>query len=152
MSAQTNNAAARGEEQQEVRHPLEKQLEGGRPVAEWVSFGFAAVILIFVAGLVFYLWWSFPSTPPVVTVVQTGVVRRVGTQFYVPFTITNSGGLTAESVTVRAELNAGGEVVVESEQEFTFLSGGETEQGEFVFEHDPRAGELRLYIGGYRLP
>lgn len=125
---------------------------GGRSLAEWVSFGVAAAILAAVAGLVVLLWVRSPSTPPKITVTQSGAVRTVGDAFYVPFRVMNSGGLTADSVLVVAELLRDGEAIESSEQEFTFLSGGEVEEGAFVFAHDPRSGELRLRAGAYRLP
>lgn len=124
----------------------------GRSLAEWVSFGVAAAILGVVAGLVAYLWWSAPGTDPVLAVAQTGAVRQAGGQYYVPFEVTNSGGLTAEAVVVRGELLVGGKAVEELEVEFSFLSGGEVEQGAFIFTRDPRAGELRLRAGSYSLP
>lgn len=123
-----------------------------RPLAEWVSFGVAAAILAAVAGLVVYLWWSAPGAEPVLAVEQTGAVREAGGQFYVPFAVSNRGGATAESVVVQAELEVGGEAVEEGAQEFSFLAGGETEEGGFVFTRDPREGELRLRVGSYSLP
>lgn len=141
MSAQTERDA-RGAER-----------DGGpRPLAEWVSFGVAAAVLFAVAGLVIYLWVAVPATPPAVSVTRAGPVRREGGQFYIPFRITNSGGLTADAVVVRAELAMGDQTVEESELVFDFLSGGEAEEGAFIFTHDPAEGQLELRVGGYRLP
>lgn len=142
MSAQAQRANPRAEDERAA----------GRSLAESVSFGVAATILAVVAGLVLYLWWSVPGTDPVLTVVRAGEVREAGGQFYVPFTVTNSGGLTAEAVVVQAELVVGGETVEEGAQEFSFLAGGEVEEGAFIFTEDPRAGELRLRAGAYSLP
>ena len=123
-----------------------------RSLAEWVSFGVAAAILLAVAGLVVYYWLYVPQGPPVLTVAPAGDVREVGGQFYAPFVVANTGGDTAAQVRVVAELRAGGAVVERGEQTFTYLAGGERQQGAFVFHHDPRAGELTLSIDSYREP
>lgn len=142
MSARTERGGARGAERD----------GGSRPLAEWVSFGVAAVVLLAVAGLVVYLWVAVPPTPPVVTVAPDGPVRPEAGQFYIPVKVANSGGLTADAVVVRAELRVGGETVEEGELEFDFLSGGESEEGAFVFSRDPAEGELVLRVASYRMP
>ncbi len=124
----------------------------GRGLAEWVTFGIAAALLLGVAALVLYLWFGVPQTPPVITISQRGDVRQVGEQHYLPFTVRNSGGGAATAIRVLAELRVGGQVVEESEQQFDFLSRGESEQGAFVFERDPHSGELKMSIDSYKLP
>lgn len=126
--------------------------KAARPLAEWVSFGVAAAALLAVAGLLVYLWVAEPATPPAVSVAQAGPARSEGGQFYIPVEVANSGGGTADAVLVRAELRVDGETVEEGELEFDFLSGGETEEGAFVFTRDPSEGELVLRVAGYRLP
>lgn len=142
MSAESNAASAPGQAQQ----------EGGRPLAEWVSFGIAAALLALVVGLVIYLWVAVPETPAVFEVRQDEPVRQAGGQYYVPFSVANAGGITADAVLVTAELVIDGATVEEGEQEFRYLSAGEEEQGEFVFSQDPAGGELRLRVAGYSLP
>lgn len=56
----------------------EEQGGQGRSVAEWVSFGIAAAILLAVAGLVVYYWLADPQGPPVLTIARVGDVREVG--------------------------------------------------------------------------
>jgi uncharacterized protein (TIGR02588 family) len=124
----------------------------GRSAAEIVTFGIALAIVASIAGLVIFDWLSRPQTPPVLSLVQPSEVRSVNEQFYVPFEVVNTGGATAESVQVVAEISVDGEVVEEGEQQIEFLSSGETEEGEFVFTHDPEQGELTMRIGSYRMP
>lgn len=126
--------------------------DGSRPLAEWFSFGVAAAVLFAVAGLVVYLWVAVPATPPAVSVTRAGPVRREGGQFYIPIMVTNNGGLTADAVVVSAELTVGDETVEEGELVFDFLSGGEAEEGAFIFAHDPAEGQIELGVRGYRLP
>lgn len=124
----------------------------GRSPAEWVTFGVSLSVVATIAGLVIWDWLTVRDAPPVVAVERDGDIRAEGGQFYVPFKVTNTGGSTAESVQVVAELRVGGSVGEGGEQEFDFLSGGETERGEFVFSRPPNAGELRLRVAGYKLP
>lgn len=131
---------------QEEQHPP-------RTVAEKVTFGIASLILASIVGLVLYLWFSKQyQNPPEISVSEAASVRESKGQFYVPFEVTNAGGETAESVQIIAELKVNGEVEESGEQQIDFLSGGETEEGAFVFSQDPRSGELTLRVASYKLP
>lgn len=123
-----------------------------RSFAEWTTFGIAALLVLIVAGLVVYDWISTPATPPVVQLMQSGAVRAEGGQFYVPFTVTNSGGSTAEAVQLIAELELDGEIVEDGEQQIDFLAGDETREGAFVFSQDPQQGQLSLRVASYQQP
>lgn len=122
-----------------------------RSPAEWTTFGIATVIVAAIAGLVVWDWLTAQNQPPVLTVSQTGTVRTVEDQFYVPFAVTNSGGETAESVQVMADLQLNGKEET-GEQQIDFLSAGETAEGAFIFSQNPQQGELSLRIASYKLP
>jgi uncharacterized protein (TIGR02588 family) len=64
----------------------------------------------------------------------------------------NSGGDTAESVQIMAELMIDGKVTETGEQQIDFLSSGESEEGAFIFTKNPRQGQLNLRVGSYKLP
>lgn len=123
-----------------------------RSPAEWVTFGVAALIVSTIIGLVIYDWVSVPPTPPTFQLTQSGPIRAEGGQFYVPFSVTNSGGDTAEAVQVIAELRVDGEVVEDGTQEIDFLPGHEVQEGAFVFSRDPQQGELTLRVASYQQP
>ena len=126
-----------------------------RPVrspAEWVAFGVALAVLLFVVAAIGSMWVSSDDRPAHVVVEQEGEIRRVGGQFYVPVIVTNRGGRTAENVQVLAELSRDGEVVEDGEQAVDFLAGGETEEVEFVFTEDPGTSQLLLRVGSYAVP
>lgn len=123
-----------------------------RSLAEWTTFGIALFILAIIVGLVFYQWLTQKNQPPVLSVTRQGEIRKAPGQFYVPFSITNTGGETAESVQVIAELRINGEVEEAGEQQFDFLADNETEEGAFVFSRAPREGELVIRIASYKLP
>lgn len=140
--------------------------------AERITFGIASLVVVILVGLVLLMWSIQNDRPPVLTVqnataqsaafqpgiVQTGIVQnpmevRVESgQFYVPFTIKNTGGTAAESVQVIGELRQGDEILESGEQQIDFLASGETEEGAFVFSRDPRRTNLRIRVASYKLP
>jgi uncharacterized protein (TIGR02588 family) len=122
-----------------------------RSFAEWVTFGIANVILGTVIGLVIYAWVTERDEPPAIAVEQKAI-RQTNGKFYVPFEVTNTGGETVESVQVMAELKMGDRVLESGDQQIDFLSKGEKEEGAFVFQRDPRQGELSVRVSSYKIP
>lgn len=123
-----------------------------RSPAEWTTFGIASLILAAIGGLVIYSWSTESDRPPVLVLNRTNEVREADGQYYVPFEITNNGGETAESVQVIAEMQINGQTQSVGDQQIDFLSGGETEEGAFVFQQDPRQGKLTVRVGSYKVP
>lgn len=123
-----------------------------RSPAEWITFTIASLILLAIAGLVVYEWLAKEKQPPLLTVTPSAAIREAQGNFYLPFAVTNTGGSTAESVQVIAELRVNGEVEESGEQQIDFLSSGETEAGAFIFTRNPRDGELVLRVASYKLP
>ncbi len=123
-----------------------------RSSAEWTTFSIALLILTAIVGLVIYQWLTQKNQPPVLSVTRKSEIRQAPGQFYVPFAIANTGGQTAESVQVIAELSINGKVEEDGEQQIDFLASGETEEGAFVFSRDPRQGELVVRVASYKLP
>lgn len=123
-----------------------------RVLAEWVTFAIASLIVAILIGLVLFIWITQDNQPPVLAVTRDQAIREAQGQYYVPFTVTNSGGGTAESVQVIGEFRLNGEVKEEGEQQIDFLSSGEKEEGAFVFSRDPRDGELVVRVASYKLP
>lgn len=128
------------------------QEQHGRSLAEWVTFGVAALVLIAIVSLVIYDWVATPATPPVIELTQSGQARQINGQYYVPFRIKNIGGITAEAVQLIAELKIDGDVEESGEQQIDFLAGDESEEGAFVFSRNPGEGELILRVGSYKMP
>jgi uncharacterized protein (TIGR02588 family) len=120
--------------------------------AEWISLGLSSFVLAIVVGLVIYLWVSDHKRQPPVLQVTTAKVRKVAEQYYVPFTVTNSGGETAESVQVIAELRAGDTVLEAGEQTIDFLSSQEKSEGAFIFAQDPQQAQLMVRVASYSKP
>ncbi|HAA26407.1 MAG TPA: TIGR02588 family protein [Cyanobacteria bacterium UBA8553] len=123
-----------------------------RSAAEWTTFSIALLILAAIVGLVIYKWMTQKNQPPVLSITRSSEVREAPGQFYVPFSVKNTGGETAESVQVIAELRINGEVEETGEQQIDFLASGETEEGAFVFSRDPRTVELSIRVASYKSP
>jgi uncharacterized protein (TIGR02588 family) len=121
--------------------------------AERITFSIALLILGFIVGLVVYIWADEQNQqPPTIAAFLGDKIRESSRQFYVPFSVTNTSGSTAESVQIIAELRVKGQVLQSSEQQIDFLSNGETEEGAFIFNTDPRQGELVIRAASYKLP
>ena len=112
-----------------------------RTLPEWITLSISLSLLFSLIGLVVYDWFLTREEPPIIEVNSPGKMRVINQQFYVPFEVKNEGGSTAEAVQVIAELKIAGEVEESGEQQIDFLSGGETETGEFLFKNNPQKGE-----------
>ena len=123
-----------------------------RTPAEWVTFAIACSILSILIGLVLYNWLTKKHEPPIISVTRNTPIRETQGQFYVPFTVTNTGGETAESVQIIAELRVNGEVLEYGDQQIDFLSSGETQEGAFIFSRNPSQGQLIVRSSSYKLP
>ncbi|MEH2391071.1 MAG: TIGR02588 family protein [Nostoc sp.] len=123
-----------------------------RSIAEWVTFSVASLILAIIVSLVGYTWLNEKNQPPILSVTKKETIREINSQFYVPFEVVNTGGDTAESVQIMAELLIDGKVTETGEQQIDFLSNGEREEGAFVFSQNPRQGQLNLRVASYKLP
>ncbi|AKG20518.1 TIGR02588 family protein [Calothrix sp. 336/3] len=130
----------------------DKQKTPKRTLAEWISFSISSLILAVMVGLVIYIWQDKTNQqPPKISAVEEGIIQENSGYYYVPFSVTNHGGSTAESVQIIAELQINGEVE-SGEQQIDFLSRGEKEQGAFIFKSDPRQGKLTIRVASYKLP
>ena len=123
-----------------------------RTPAEWATFAIACSILSLLIGLVLYNWLTKKHEPPIISVTRKTPIRETQGQFYVPFTVTNTGGETAESVQIIAELRVNGEVLESGDQQIDFLSSGETQEGAFIFSSNPSQGQLIVRSSSYKLP
>ena len=131
---------------------MTKTEQPSRSIAEWVTFNVASLILAIIVSLVGYTWLNEKNQPPILSVTKKQTIREINGQFYVPFEVVNSGGDTAESVQIMAELLIDGKVTETGEQQIDFLSNGESEEGAFIFSQNPRQGQLNLRVGSYKLP
>ncbi|GAB4527270.1 MAG: hypothetical protein Tsb0014_07910 [Pleurocapsa sp.] len=122
-----------------------------RSSAEKFSFIISLSIIVAIIVLVCFAWITGDNNPPILSV-TTAKIREIERQYYVPFTVTNSGGETAESVEVVAELSLSNGSLETGMQQIDFLSRQEKRSGEFIFSRDPQQGKLTIRVASYRLP
>ncbi len=123
-----------------------------RSLAEWITLTISSLVLLLVVGLVLYDWQISKNLPPAFQVEVSETTQIIEGQYYVPFTLKNTGGRIARTVQVIAELNLTDSDDETGEQQFDFLSGNERKQGGFVFEHDPQTGNLVVRVASFGLP
>ena len=120
-----------------------------RSLAEKVSFSISLSVVGIIIALIGYVWVTGDSNPPILSVTESSV-RQVNSQYYVPFTVTNYGGETAEAVEIVAELTS--RQVETGRQQIDFLSRKEERSGEFIFSQDPQQGKLTIRVASYKSP
>jgi uncharacterized protein (TIGR02588 family) len=115
----------------------------GRTVAEWVTLGVSAAIVLALAGLVLFQWLAQGTEPPEIRVEPNmEQVRQVGDLYYLPIRVTNSGEKAVEVVEVETELSVEGEAPETVGFTVQFLAGRESDEFTVVLSNDPRNGEL----------
>ena len=132
--------------QQKNNSPLQ------RSFVEKVSFAISLSIFSSIIILVCYTWFTGDNNPPVLSITTQTEIRQVEQQFYVPFSVSNLGGATAESVEVVARLLSDDGDIETARQQINFLSRQEKRQGEFIFEHNPQQGKFSVRVASYKLP
>lgn len=126
---------------------------GSRTIAEWITLGISATILL--AIVVILTWLSFRGAehPPVI-VVEPNMeqIREDDSGYYLPVIIRNTGDTTVADAIVQAELETGSGQPETAEITIDFLDGGEMAAGAFVFREDPSSGELTTGVTSYKEP
>ncbi len=125
---------------------------GQRTLAEKVSFAVSLSIVSLIVALVCYTGLTADNQPPILSVITESKIRHIDTQYYIPFTVLNSGGETVESVEIVAQLSLPDNKVQTGRQEIDFLSPQEKRSGEFVFNNNFKQGNLEIRVASYRLP
>ena len=123
-----------------------------RSLAERVSFGVSLFIVSVIFFLVCFAWITGDNNPPILSVTTDSNIRQIKEQYYLPFTVMNSGGETVESVEIVAKLLSNNQDIETGRQQVDFLSRQEKRSGEFIFYHDPSQGKLTVRVASYKLP
>ena len=122
-----------------------------RSLAEKVSFSVSLFIVGIIIFLISYTWITGDDNPPILSVTLSPNIRQIDGQYYVPFTVSNSGGKTVESVEVVAQLSDLQNIEI-GRQQVDYLSRQEKRSGEFLFSRDPQQGTLLVRVASYKLP
>lgn len=121
--------------------------------AERITLSISLVILV---GILAVAVWSNMKTgdapPDIVVEADIENVRETDSGFYVPITITNNGGMTAQNAIVAGELDLGDGQPETAEITISFLAGGEEEAAEMVFSAHPDEGEFTVGPSSYSQP
>jgi len=123
-----------------------------RSLAEKVSFSISLFVVGIIISLIAYTWITGNNNPPILSVTTGSNIRHIEQQYYVPFTVENSGGETVESVEIVAQLLFDNQARETGSQQVNFLSRQEQRKGEFVFTRNPSQGELKIRVASYKLP
>lgn len=124
-----------------------------RTTAERITLVISALILVGILGLA---GWSSVRTgdAPASISVEANLddVRETESGFYVPIMVTNTGGQTAQDVTVTGELDLGEDIPETAEITIDFLAGGETEYADLIFSSHPNEGDFTVGPTSYVQP
>lgn len=124
-----------------------------RTTAERVTFVISSLILATIVGLAIWAGIRTGDDSPTFEIqIHWEAIRETNTGYYVPITVSNSGGETAQDVTIMGELDVGATTPETAEVTFMFMAGGETEQAELVFASDPRLGDLVVRPSSFVVP
>ena len=117
---------------------------------EWAVFGLGAALVCGVLGFLAYDGATTAEAPAQFRI-ELGRPERRADGYHVPVHLTNSGGETAEGVSVEVVLEAAGR---EERGEFVvaFLPRGGTREASVTFRTDPATGSLRARVLGYEKP
>ena len=134
-----------GGSQKKQQQQKEEQI--GLP--EWVTFAIGLTIVLGIAILYTVLHFSNSNTAPVIEVRPQldRVYTRAG-RYYLPVYVENTGGHTAEDVTINLSLSgADGQPETESvTANVRFMPPRETSTVLITFDYDPRTGSVQYRV------
>lgn len=117
---------------------------------EWTVFGISLALILSVAGLLVYQEITGGDSPASL-VARAGEARDTGDGYVVPVDVRNEGDTTAEEVQLEATLTwADG--VERGEAVLPLVPYRSDRRVWIAFSHDPRDGEIRVRVLGYREP
>jgi uncharacterized protein (TIGR02588 family) len=117
---------------------------------EWTVFGISLALILVVAGLLLYQEVTAGDTPASL-VARAGEARETAGGYVVPVEIRNEGDASAEDVQLEATLTwAGG--AEKAEAVLPLIPYRSQRRAWIGFTHDPRGGEVKVRVLGYREP
>ncbi|HEY0876009.1 MAG TPA: hypothetical protein VGD94_21210 [Vicinamibacterales bacterium] len=117
---------------------------------EWTVFGISLALIVAVAGLLVYQEITGGESPASL-VADAGVPTETAGGYAVPIDVRNVGDTSAEDVQVEATLTwAGG--MERGEALIPLVPYRSKRRAWIAFSHDPRGGEIRVRVLGYREP
>lgn len=118
---------------------------------EWVVAVLGAIMVLGAVAHLLHTALSRDRSPPDVELAVVQTIELDG-GYLVRFRARNQGGTAAESVRVGSELAMPDGAVETRRALLPELPPRSDREGGLVFEHDPRAGRLRLHVEGFAIP
>ena len=120
-----------------------KQEKEGRTAAEWVTLALSVALVLSLAGLLTFNYFSRGTEPPALRVEpKLEEIRQVEARYYLPVDITNEGDLLAQNVQVALTFTPAEGEPEEVQFEVQFLNGKETASRTVVLQADPKRAEM----------
>ena len=121
------------------------------PVLEWIVGAIGAGAFLVLVGAAIWSAATSTNAPPAIAI---RIERIIETPrgYAVEIEATNEGDITAAGLTFKATLTRNGAIVEEHALEFDYLARHSARRGGFLFEDDPRLGELKVSADGYTDP
>ncbi len=153
MTEESTNHDHQHDEGKEHSSGTRKVDDKQRSIAEWTTLAMSVLIIAGMVGGVTWLYFRGAEEPPTV-VVETHLdeMREDDSGFYVPVTVINNGDSTVADAMVQGELDTGEGEPETAEITITYLAGGETVEGTFIFRSDPAEGELTSGVTSFKEP
>lgn len=124
------------------REQAPEQAEG-RTTAEWVTLAVSLLIALTVVGLLVYDFVAVGNDPPLIHVEPDySALRQEEGHYYLPITVTNQGGQTAEDVTIHFVLQPPDSPSESTDVTIRFMAPGERAAAALIFRTNPATGTL----------
>lgn len=118
---------------------------GGRTAAEWTTLAVSSAVLAVVVALI--VGQLLSASDPAAPRAAIGRIEAIGNRYRVHVMVKNDGDETAANVQITAALGDD-----DGDLSIDFLAGGEEHELVFLFDDDPRAGDLTVAVSGYEDP
>ncbi|MDX1664432.1 MAG: hypothetical protein R3272_11595 [Candidatus Promineifilaceae bacterium] len=137
---------------EKARQPQTERHPAARTKAEWITLAVSLVIVLSVTGYIVYDLITGSTVDPTIEVIpHYEQVRAELGAFYLPITVVNQGGRTAEDVSIHFLLKQTEGRSQSTSLTFRFLAPGERSEAVLIFDEHPEEGRL-LYTSNYVRP
>ena len=153
-STRHDRAAGADEKEGDVRTRADRTSGlAARLRVEWITLALSSLIVLTPVALTTYLHVTRSRESASVEVeAQLAEVYQVGSRYYLPVTVRNTGGQTGEDVRVRIVMTAVAGQQESAELLIAFLSSGGSSRGVAAFTSDPRHGQISAGVVSFLEP
>lgn len=138
-------------ESKDKRKADEREAVDDPPFWMWVIGVFGLLMVAGSIGFMLYEAVSGDNSPPDIAV-EAETIQPIEHGFLVKIKVTNTGGSTAEGLTVEGQLENGNEIAESSNATIKYVPSHSVRHAGLFFTKDPQAYELQLRAKGYEKP